>query len=578
MYSLLRDTIKNHTLPIPGTLSLMETRWGRRLGRYEIVAEVGRGAMGVVYKARDPKIDRFVAVKTIALLGQAQEDERDYRERFFFEAQAAGRLLHPGIVTVFDVGEEPQTHDPFIVMEYITGESLKQKLAGENKTVPLETALRLTEQIAEALDYAHGQGVVHRDVKPANILITEDGTAKITDFGIAKLSLAHLTVPGHVLGTPAYMAPEQLEGEQVDGRSDLFSLGVILYSMLTGYRPFQGNSATTVCFKVVNRDPVPVSALASDLPPDVDAIVSRAMAKEPAQRYQRGIEFALDVRELREGLATQSTSSVRTSTGSQVRSSSALHAHNSGASYPWTVQLRRVLLGHDSLATFLRTSDRLTLLLLFAGVVLAVAIGTITLRSTKAEIGAAGTNGLSLGANNLPPSSISPSPAKSETPAKAVTRTAPPVASAASKPVTTPSKPAVRRQPKLVSPSPASSPQAAEKDANTAVSSGSLLYLQVWHHFSDADLVIWVDGKLVYSMPLHAETQRRMVLFHSTKGTNSKQIWVSAGSHNIRVRVQSAAAGFDQSQTLAVQFKGDDEKTLRIAFDKGNKAMSLTID
>jgi serine/threonine protein kinase len=180
--------------------------------------------MGVVYKARDPRINRIVAVKTISLAGQAPEDELDYRERFFREAEAAGRISHPGIVTIFDVGEEPETRAPYIVMEFVNGESLDKILFKDaDRKLPVETALRLTLELADALDCAHRQGVVHRDLKPANILVTEDGHAKIADFGVAKLNLSNQTLAGRALGTPAYMSPEQLNGEAVDGRSDLFS-------------------------------------------------------------------------------------------------------------------------------------------------------------------------------------------------------------------------------------------------------------------------------------------------------------------------------------------------------------------
>src|ERR1700716_1369675 len=284
----------------------MENRENRRFGRYEIVAELGRGAMGVVYKARDPQIDRLVALKTFSLFNQEPEQEEEFRQRFVFEAQAAGRLQHPGIVAVFDVGEETERHQPFIVLEYVAGESLSRILSREKK-LSLPRALNLAEEIAEALDYAHAQGVVHRDIKPANILITQEGRAKIADFGIAKLNLAHFTLPGRLLGTPAYMAPEQLVGEAVDGRSDLFSLGVILYVMVTGHSPFHGNSATTVCFKVVNREPVPASAFDLDLPRALDSIISKAVAKNPAERYQRGGDFASDLRQLRQQHTGSST-------------------------------------------------------------------------------------------------------------------------------------------------------------------------------------------------------------------------------------------------------------------------------
>src|SRR6202522_3778430 len=270
-------------------------------GRYEVLAELGRGAMGVVYKARDPRINRLVAIKTISMAGQPPEDVREYRERFFREAEAAGRISHPGIVTIFDVGQEPESLEPYIVMEFVGGQSLDKLLTGEARKLPLDLALQLAHELAEALDCAHSQGVVHRDLKPANILLTEDGHAKIADFGVAKLNLANHTLAGRALGTPAYMSPEQLNGEAVDGRSDLFSLGVVLYTMVTGHRPFQGNSAITGSFKVVNRDPVPATVLDSDLPKGLDYIGQRAMAKDPAERYQRGTEMALDIQDLREG-------------------------------------------------------------------------------------------------------------------------------------------------------------------------------------------------------------------------------------------------------------------------------------
>ena len=253
--------------------------------------------MGVVYKARDPQIDRLVAVKTVSLSGQEPDEEKEFRLRFMNEAQAAGRLHHAGIVAIFDVGENPENRDPYIVLEYVAGEALNRILAREKK-LPPATAVQLAEEIAEALDYAHAQGVTHRDIKPGNILVTQAGHAKIADFGIAKLNLAHFTLPGRVLGTPAYMAPEQLSGAGADGRSDLFSLGVILYAMVTGHSPFQGDSATTVCFKVANREPVAASALDLALPRELDDVIARAMAKDPEQRYQRGAEFAGDLRQL----------------------------------------------------------------------------------------------------------------------------------------------------------------------------------------------------------------------------------------------------------------------------------------
>ena len=278
----------------------MATRAGTFLGRYQINAKIGRGAMGVVYRARDPKIKRTVAIKTVSLAGLEPDAEREYRERFVLEAQAAGQLSHPGIITVFDVGEDPETGAPYLVMEYVDGKSLDQHLSGENARLPLGTALQLTQELAEALDYAHAQGVVHRDIKPANIMITGDGHAKIADFGIAKLNQTQMTQHGRVLGSPAYMAPEQLRDGGVDARSDLFSLGVVLYLMLTGQKPFQGNSIATVCFRLANHEPLAVATYDISFPPALDLVVSRAIAKTPAQRYQSGGEMARDIQRLRE--------------------------------------------------------------------------------------------------------------------------------------------------------------------------------------------------------------------------------------------------------------------------------------
>ena len=274
----------------------------QQLGRYEIVAELGRGAMGAVFRARDPKIDRTVAIKTIAVPGASSQDAEHFRQRFFREAQAAGRLSHPGIVTIFDVGEDEATTTPFIVMECVEGKPLDQLAAvAPAGKLPRETALDLLQHIAEALDYAHSQSIVHRDIKPANIMVTPAGQPKIADFGIAKVSMADTTLPGHVVGTPAYMSPEQLNGKPVDGRSDLFSLGVIAYWLMTGVKPFDGATLTEVCVQVVTKDPAPASQIVPGTTPDVDYVLSRALAKDPVKRYQRGSEFAADLKDLRAG-------------------------------------------------------------------------------------------------------------------------------------------------------------------------------------------------------------------------------------------------------------------------------------
>lgn len=271
----------------------------KSIGRYQIESELGRGAMGAVFRAKDPRIERTVALKTIAVLGATPDQEGDFRKRFFREAQAAGRMSHPGIVTIFDAGEDEVTHTPYIAMEYVAGKTLEHFASEGNLSTAAQ--LELIEQVAEALHYAHAQGIVHRDVKPANIMITEEGRPKIMDFGIAKVSQSEFTAVGQVLGTPAYMAPEQLTGGVLDGRSDLFSLGNVLYWILAGEKPFTGETAAEISFQVVYKDPASLLEKNPACTPAFDYVVRRAMAKDPAKRYQTGRELALDLSDLRQG-------------------------------------------------------------------------------------------------------------------------------------------------------------------------------------------------------------------------------------------------------------------------------------
>jgi tRNA A-37 threonylcarbamoyl transferase component Bud32 len=260
------------------------------VGRYEILETLGRGAMGVVYRARDPIIDREVALKTLRVDLDA-ELAVEFRERFMREARAAGRLNHANIVTIHDVGEDPGSGLVFIAMEHIRGSNLKQVLSSGRRFEHAEAA-RIAAELAMALDYAHSMGVVHRDIKPANIILTDDGTPKITDFGVARLESSNLTVEGQFIGTPNYMSPEQVTGGLVDGRSDLFSLGVVLFEMLTEQRPFPGNTMHEVTHRIVGEAaPIP-SVLNAELPPAFNPILLRCLEKDPERRYQTGGELA----------------------------------------------------------------------------------------------------------------------------------------------------------------------------------------------------------------------------------------------------------------------------------------------
>ena len=270
-----------------------------KLGRYEVVSELGKGAMGVVYLAKDPVIGRLVAIKTIRSSGAGdEEDTQEFRERFVREAQTAGILSHPNIVTIHDIGEDPETQTSFIAMEYIEGKNLKMLLAEKTK-FPYEQISEMVAEVAEALDYAHRKGIIHRDVKPANIIITTDRKVKITDFGIAKIASSNLTTTGQFLGTPNYMSPEQVSGSPVDGRSDLFSLGVVLYELLTSRKPFQGDNLTAISYKIVHEEITPPANLAPEVPTEFNDIVGRAMAKDPWNRYQRGKDLALALYQLK---------------------------------------------------------------------------------------------------------------------------------------------------------------------------------------------------------------------------------------------------------------------------------------
>lgn len=265
------------------------------LGRYQVEKELGKGAMGVVYLGRDPKINRVVAIKTMALAQNFEDDEVDeVKERFFREAETAGRLNHPNIVTIFDAGEE---HDlAFIAMEFLKGQDLT-KYTKPDRLLPVDKVLKIVVQAAEALDYAHGENVVHRDIKPANIMYEADSeSVKLTDFGIARITDSSRTKTGMVLGTPSYMSPEQLAGRKVDGRSDLFSLGVMLYQLCTGQLPFKADSMASLMYKIANdAHPSPMS-LRPDLPPCLTSIIDKALAKAANDRYSRGAEMAGNLR------------------------------------------------------------------------------------------------------------------------------------------------------------------------------------------------------------------------------------------------------------------------------------------
>lgn len=493
-------------------------RTARRFGRYEVLGQAGRGGMGVVYRALDPQINRIVAIKSISLEGQTLEMQGEYRERFRREAEAAGRLSHPAIVTVFDVGEEQETNAPYIVMEYIQGASLEHFPALETRE-----SIRLVRDLALALDYAHCQGIVHRDIKPANILLTEDHHPKIADFGVVKLNRSESTSSGNVLGTPAYMSPEQLNGGPVDGRSDLFSLGVTLYTLLTGFRPFQGNSALTVSLKVMNHEPVPVSALNSALPSGINRILLRAMAKDPKERYQRGLEMAS---ELERFFDPGSPAHVN----ERVTVAHHLQTH-AGRSMSQTVDPklfteRHALLG--ALGGPLQKSWRSYSLLVVMLIGMITAIGQW--RNFRQNPGSA----------------------------SATIQPAVPVATESHKVTTEPGKALTGRQvnPRLLTTSRSTQQPTVP------------LRIVVEPKFDPALLTIWVDERVVWRQDL---TVPKKSFPLGTTPKQTQNVTITPGRHQFRVRVQAPALLYDESHTLKANLSDREQRLLNISFGKKNE-------
>ncbi|HVO64219.1 MAG TPA: serine/threonine-protein kinase [Terriglobales bacterium] len=537
------------------------------MGRYEILGELGRGAMGVVYKARDPKIDRLVAIKTISIFAHTPEEDREFRERLFTEAKAAGRLSHPGIVTVYDVSEDPDTLNPYIVMEYVAGDSLEKKVAESADRFPLSTVLSLVEQVAEALDYAHSQGIVHRDIKPANILLPENGPPKITDFGIAKLNFGHPASLADAMGTPAFMSPEQLNGDPVDGRSDLFSLGVVLYTLLTGYRPFQGNSALTISFKVVNRNPLPATTFDSSFPPDLDHVISRAMAKDPAQRYATGREMAAEVRALREAIGQACRSEAGSFDDVYVQRASKV-ASSASALNNLSARNRSTGSATRSQKTWWRDWH------LISAAFLALAVTTLV----SAFVWQKRALSKSAGEQASPISSESSHTGKrsdsviqsiSEHPiANSVPKSGARTGNAAG--------PYVRKNVVIAAKNVETAAAAPPRQIAYAARSDATLRLRIEHHFAQAEVLVWVDDKLAYKQALDGVVKKKMVLLKGVEGYQSDSIPVASGHHRFRVRVHASDNSYDQTASIFGSLPQEGERQLLIQCEK-HKPVHLSV-
>ncbi len=490
------------------------------LGRYLIEAEIGRGAMGVVYRAYDPQIGRQVAIKTISLSGQEFADEQEYRSRFLREVRAAGRLSHPGVVTIFDAGQDPETEEPYLVMEYVTGEPLS-KVLGRNRKLSLPLALQYAQEIAEALDYAHTQGVVHRDIKPANILITEDGHTKIADFGVAWLR-QEITQVGEIVGSPAYMAPEQMNGKQGDARSDLFSLGVVLYSMITGFRPFQGNSAKTVVFKVMNIEPVPVTSFQTEVSPQLDAIVSRAIAKDPESRYPSGAALAHAIQRFRE------SGSVATDTASFMTPSLHTDTPHGGKKNAAAKSYMR----YSLLAAILFVA--------IAGSLFAWRIAKVRNVPLPADV---------IAELRLHP--VRPHPlATAQTQIRAVLEKV------------RPRRTRVRAK-NMQAPLPTPAPVASAR-----------VQVEIEHHFNAAKASLWLDDKLISDQNLRGGDQKHSLL-RTVEINQVTNFQFPPGKHWLQIRVLSPSNNYDQIETLNVDLAPNSERVLSVNCSKRKMVVIL---
>jgi serine/threonine-protein kinase len=473
----------------------------KALGRYEIQSEIGRGSMGVVYKAEDPVLGRSVALKVIHVAFPVGEDEqRGLEQRFLLEASLAASLSHPNIVVVHDVGRDPQSGTPFIALEYLEGRTLADVMA-TGQSMDWRVAAGMVARLAEALHHAHSNGVVHRDIKPSNIMLLPSGQAKILDFGVAKASNAHVTSPGELWGTPFYMSPEQASGQRVDGRSDLFSLGSVLYELVTGRRAFGREGVAQVIHGLLHEDPPRPSRINAALPPAMDAVVARALAKDLDKRYPDGRTFVEDIDDVLQGRPLRERGLAQPSTArAGVESGPYTPLHHS----PPTLTHR--FPSHPRWQRYSRRAARTLNLTLGA----ALGIGAVAM-----VMGAtAGTVETSSAVSAVPTAA----------PIAAPMAAPPMVLVSLPAPLLQPSEPARS----YIVPAPSAVPLETARVA-----------IALEHGLKEGRVKIWVDEKVVLDEPLAAETEGRSVLLFKKKrrGRFTDVLDVAPGEHTVRLEV-----------------------------------------
>jgi eukaryotic-like serine/threonine-protein kinase len=567
-----------------------EERVPETIGRYKIRRELGRGMMGVVYEAHDPSLNRPLALKVVRLLFAITDAEKEsFERRFLSEARIAARLSHPGLVVVHDIGRDPETGILYIALERLQGKTLAEMTA-DGTRLPWRQALEITARAAEALDYAHGQGVVHRDIKPANVMVLPTGEPKIMDFGLAKHEAGHeLTAAGQFVGTPLFMAPEQVLGHKVDGRTDLFSLGSVLYTLLTGTRAFAADSVHRIMSRVAHQDPRPVTEVAPGVPPILDDVLLRAMAKDPSDRYPTGKAFADDLEDVLAGRAPRHLAGwkrpmpaegtmVSTRPGGTDTNLPELSLSGEPPLSPSPAPAPRKRRG-------VRPLRALVLALLLAGVSLYYlsfarpGLYHLLVSGWPPHLGRALDTILSLVPASLVPrasGTVAPSsplppgrrPAEGEprkplsivdaqrtqTIGPAVVPETPPADQAvaasptpkppaeATPPVSrSPAPPSPRipagapASPRPASPSPKPAPEATKAQPG-AKPAGLSVHME--HHLKSGSVRVWLDNKVVVDEPLDARVTRKVLFLTVRKGLVEESLEVPPGRHELRVQVK----------------------------------------
>ncbi len=602
------------------------------ISRYEIVGELGTGAMSRVYLAHDPNLDRKVALKVVLTnLTLDTDAQRELQKRFLLEARAAGKLTHPGIVSVYDADTDPNSGAPYIAMEWVQGRSLRSLLE-EHKKIPIPRATEIVSQVAAALDYAHSMGRIHRDINPSNILMARDGRAKISDFGVAKIVAEPYTVSGQILGTPLYMSPEQVKDEPIDGRSDLFSLGVVLYQCVTGQLPFAGDSLAKVVYKILHTDPHPPQLERSEGAMLLREVMERSLMKDPGGRYQTGADFsaALDRVTLAYGGESEEGASPPLAAPTPAPSTGdaglpgTTAEDSSGATAPtWQLSTGEIKEAIDSGSNveldrpatgtppprprepgpLWKNTRRLLLGVVWIGLLVAltaVMVGRTTGRPPVPAIGI--TEPFSSPPDQTAPdqAALTPDDQEARDPQQVPFPSSPPEPEAEvvtpppkkravktsrrqgpKEPTKSPSpepevlvqeqKPAESTPPGRPDRTPVAKGRTSQPDKRTDPLPTAFVEVLYKNRLRKSEMTISVDGQVVWRRTLTVSNLLKKVMGKQVR----TDISVPQGVHSVRVRISSPEAGINAADTLRTLFHGGEARVLGVSLDVEDKKLSL---